>query len=372
MNRLVSAHRRGSTTRRTSVWTALCLSLALASSASAQDKDTVQLKDGKSDTGRIKSEDFGGLTLEAKGGARVIEWSAIVPNGIVYSGSPEFTSAKESLDAGKFDDALAKLTELKADTKLRPPLRQNVLFYIAAIHQRQGKCDEAIADYKALAEAFPKSRYLMDIGEGLVNCHIAKKDPAGYAAATKALDDLSAAALSAGVENGFGSGINVLKGRILEEQGKVAEAKAAYGVAEKASGVPLMIVQQARLGQARCLVLLKNKAEADVIYRKLVTEDAPNAILAGAWNGIGDLTKDEAYDKKDADKMLDALYAYLRGTVQYAPVPGESANEYKRALQGSANCFKFLAELETNADRKRVNTERARERLDQLKKEFPN
>lgn len=365
---------RTTTTRRTHAWTAaLCVVLALSAPAVAQDnKDTVQLKDGKTETGRVKSEDFGGLTLEAKGGARVIEWSAIVPNGIVYTGSPEFTSGKESLDAGKFEDALTKFTELKADTKLRAPLRQNALYYIAAIHQRQGKCDEAIAGYKALAEAFPKSRYLMDIGEGLVNCLVAKKDAAGYAAASKALDDLSAAALSAGVENGFSSGINVLKGRILEEQGKIAEAKAAYGVAEKATGVSPTIVQQARLGQGRCLVLLKNKPEADVIFRKLVTEDATNAVLAGAWNGIAEILKDEAREKRDADKMLDALYAYLRGVVQYAPVPGESAGEYKRALQGSADCFKLLADLEQNADRKRMNTERQRERLEQLKKEFPN
>ncbi len=371
MNPLV-ANESPSKNRRTSSFAALCFVLTLAASVSAQDKDTVQFKDGKSDTGRIKSEDFGALTLEAKGGARAIEWSTIVPNGIVYSGSPEFTSAKDSLDGGKFEDALTKFEELKADTKLRPVLRQTVLFYIASIHQRQGNCDAAIADYKALAEAFPKSRYLMDIGEGLVSCHIAKKDAAGYAAATKALDELSAAALSAGVENGFGSGINVLKGRLLEEQGKVAEAKAAYSVAEKASGVPLAVAQQARLGQARCLVLLKNKAEAETLYRKLVAEDAPNPVLAGAWNGIGDLMKDEAYEKKDAEKMLDAVYAYMRGVVQYAPVPGESANEYKRSLQGSANCFKLLGDLESNAERKKLNQERARERSEQFKKEFPN
>ncbi len=370
MNLLV-AH-EGRSKKRTRLVTALCAALSLSALAHAQDRDTVQFKDGKTETGRIKSEEFGGLTLEVKSQTRTIEWAQIVPNGIVYSGSPEYTSAKDSLDAGKFDDALAKLEELKADTKLRPVLRQNVLFFLATIHQRKGDCEAAIAEYKALAEAFPKSRYLMDIGEGLVSCHIAKKDAAGYAAATKALDELSAASLSAGVENGFGSGINVLKGRLLEEQGKVAEAKAAYSVAEKASGVPLSVAQTARLGQARCLVLLKNKAEAETMYRKLVAEDAPNTILAGAWNGIGDLMKEEAFEKKDADKMLDAVYAYMRGVVQYAPVPGESANEYKRSLLGSANCFKLLGDLETTPERKKLNHERARERTEQFKKEFPN
>jgi hypothetical protein len=58
--------------------------------------------------------------------------------------------------------------------------------------------------------------------------------------------------------------------------------------------------------------------------------------------------------------------------VQYAPVPGESANEYKRSLLGSASCFKLLGDLESNAERKKLNQERARERTEQFKREFPN
>lgn len=346
--------------------------LALSATVRAQEqKDTVALKDGKSESGRIKSEEFAGLTLEAKG-SRTIEWSQIVPNGITYAGSAEFTTAKDALDNGRYDEAFTQLTELKGDKNLRPVLRQNVLFYLATIAQRRGQCDQAVAEYKALLEAFPKSRYLMEIGEGMVACLTAKKDAAGYAAATKALDDLSAAALTTGVEGGFNSGINVLKARVFEEQGKLAEAKAAYGVAEKAPGVPLAIAQKARLGQARCLIAMKNPTEADGILRKLVTEDAPNAVLAGAWNGIADLTVAEAREKRDTDKFLDALYAYMRGVVQYAPLAGESPAEYKRSLKGAADCFGFLADLEKNDAVKRLNQQRKTERLEQLKKEFPN
>ena len=345
-----------------------CL-LFLAVPALAQDKDTIQLKDGKTETGKIKSEDYSGLVLEGKGG-RTIQWSEIVPNGVTYSGSAEFTSAKENLDNGKFDDALPKLEELKGDTKLRAVIKQNVLYFIPVILQRQGKFDEAIAGYKELVLAFPKSRYLMEVGEGLVNSFLAKgKD---YAGASKALDELADAALKAGVEAGFSAGVNVLRGRLFEEQGKISEASGAYSVAEKASGVSKAIVQQSQLGQARTLVALKKPTEAETLYRKLVGEDAPNAVLAGAWNGIGDLLKDEARTKRDSEKMLDALFAYLRGVVQYAPLPGEPTTEYKRAMQGSAECFKLISDLEQNADRKRLYAERARERTEQLKKEFPN
>lgn len=350
--------------------TALVGALVVSSVAHAQDhKDVVQLKDGKSETGRIKSEEFAGVAIEGKG-ARTIPWAEIVPNGVTYGGSPEFTAAKDSLDGGRVDEAFEALTTLKGDKGLRPVLRQNVLFYLASIHQRRGECDEAVAEYKALLEAFPKSRYLMEIGEGMVACLTAKKDAAGYAAATKSLDELSAS--TSGVEGGIGPGINVLKARLYEEQGKLAEAKAAYGVAEKAAGAPLSVAQKARLGQARCLVAMKNPAEADTILRKLVTEDAPNSVLAGAWNGIADLTVIEARDKRDSEKFLDALYAYLRGVVQYAPVAGESPAEYKRAIKGAADCFGFLADLEKNDAMKRLNQQRKAERLEQLKKEFPN
>lgn len=340
----------------------------LCLSALAQDKDTVQLKDGKTETGKIKSEEFAGLVMEGKT-PRTIEWSQITPGGIAYGGSVQFTSAKESLDAGKYPDALTAFEGLKSEPKLRDVLKQDVLYYYATLQQRAGDWDKAIAGYTDLAAAFPKSRYLMEIGEGLVACYVAKKDTAG---AQKALDGLSTAAIAAGVENGFGAGVNVIKGRLLEEQTKYAEAQAAYGVAEKAPGVPASVVQQARLGQGRCLMALGKKSEAESIFRKLVAEDAPNPVMSGAWNGLGDLLKEEGRKAPgDPEKLLDALFCYMRGVVQYAPLPGENVVEYKRALKGSEQCFKFISELEKSGDRKKLYAARAADRAAQYAKEFP-
>lgn len=343
--------------------------LLLGASAFAQDKDTIQLKDGKSDTGLVKSEDYSGLAwTPSKGPGRNIEWKEIKADGIVYGSSPEFVSAKEALDAGKLPDALAKFDEMLADAKLRPVLKQNALYYAAAIHQRQGEWDKAIEGYNALTAAFPKSRWLMEVGEAIVACYVGKKDVAG---AGKALDKLSTEAVTGGVDASFGSAVNVLKGRLFEEQGKFPEALAAYGVAEKASGVPAAVVQQARLGQARCFVAANRKPEAEVMFRKLTSEDAANPVLAGAWNGLGDLARDDGAKARDAEKLLDALYYYLRGVVQYAPLPGEPMREYRRSMQGSYECFKLISDLEKNPDRKRQYAERARERMAQLQKEFP-
>jgi tetratricopeptide (TPR) repeat protein len=344
---------------------------ALALPAAAQDKDTIQFKDGKSDTGLIKSEEYGGLAFNpTKGAARTILWNEIAPNGITYGNAPEYQSARDEMEAGKLPEALAKFEELLSDTKLRAVLKQNALYFSATIHQRLGAFDQAIASYKTLVTDFPKSRWLMEVGENLVVCHMAKKD---VAAAGKALDELSAAATAAGVEAAFNSSVNVLKGRLFEEQGKFPEAQAAYGVAEKATGVPQNVVQQARLGQARCLVALNKKPEAEALFRKLVAEDAPSVVLAGAWNGIGDLMLEDARKgTPDAEKLLDALYCFLRGTVQYTPLPGESVAEYKRALKSSGEVFKFIGQVEKNADRQKIYRQRAAEREEQFKKEFPS
>jgi tetratricopeptide (TPR) repeat protein len=362
---------------RSSILAAAFAGLFLGVAGAAQEnRDTVQTKDGKTETGSIKSEEYAGLTINAaKGGPRTIEWSQIVPDGIVYAGAgaPEFQAAKDSLAQGKPDDALKKFEDLKAEAKLRPILKQNVLYFIPLLQQRKGDYDAAIAGFKELTTAFPKSRYLMDVGEHIVACYAAKKD---VASGTKALEELSAAATQAGVENGFGSAINVLKGRILEQQGKFPEAAAAYGVAEKASGVSPLVVFQARLGEARCAVSLNKRAEAEAGFRKLVGEDAPNTILSGAWNGLGDLLKEEARkannNKGDAEKVFDALLAYMRGVVQYAPLPGDSTEEYERSLRGTSDCFKLISDVETKADVKKLYRERSAERLEVLKRDYPN
>ena len=343
----------------------------LAGSARAQEKDTIQFKDGKSETGFIKSEEYGGITFNpAKGAARTIEWKDVAPNGITYVGSAEFQSAKDAFDAGKFAEALPKFQEILGDAKLRAVLKQNAEYFVATIHQRGGEYDPAIEAYKKLVADFPKSRWLMEVGEGLVSCYMAKKDPA---AAAKSLDELSTAATAAGVEASFNSVVNVLKGRLNEEQGKFAEAQAAYGVVAKANGVPVSISQKARLGEARCMVALNKKADAKTVFQALTKEDAPNAVLAGAWNGIADLTVEEARaSQNDPEKLLDALLCYMRGVVQYAPLPGEPYTEYKRSLRGSATVFKFISEVEKNKERSALYKQRAAEREEQFKKEFPN
>ncbi len=347
---------------------ALTLIAVLRASALAQESDdTIRLKDGQTRAGKIQSEDFGGVALSlSRGAATVVPWKSI--QSIQYAGAPEFTRAMEAFTAGSLTDAQTLFEGLKKDQKLRPVLRQQVLYHLALTNQRLGHVNEAIDGYLEVLKSFPKSRYLRSAGENLIACNLGKNDPAG---ADKALETLLTGAKAAGLESEFQVELGLLKGRVLEAQKKFSEARSAYSAAEKAPGAAPGVVQAARLGLARCLQLENKTAEAEQQYRSLVTEDAPNAILAGAWNGIGEITMKEGFQKRDADKLLDALYAHLRGVVQYAPVAGEPTAEYERALAGSQKCFQFISDLEKNPERKKLYAERARQRGDQLKKEFP-
>lgn len=331
--------------------------------------DVVKLKNGTEEAGRVKSEEYGGLAFDPeKGTAHTIAWADVAQ--ITYQGGEEFESARSLLDQGKLEDALTALTGLlKPEAKQRGLLKQHLLYYVATVHNRLGKPDDAIESYKQLLKEYPKSRYLPDVADGLVSAYGAKGDLEG---AKKSLDELNSSAVTAGVEANFSAVVAIQRGRILERQEKWSEAFSAYNAAQTTSGVTALASQQARLGQGRCQMKQKKVTEAEALFRKISAEDAPNSILAGAWNGLGDIAKAEGREKRDAAILFDALYMYLRGVVQYGPLPGESTYEYERALAGAAECFDNLSQVESNKELKARYARSRDERKSQLAKEFPN
>jgi len=341
----------------------------LTSTLPQQKEDVIKLKNGTEETGRIKSEEYAGLTLDpTKGQQHTIAWNDIAQ--ITYEKGESLDSARDLLYQGKLEESLTQLTEmLKPEAKLRGLIKQNVLFLVATVQDRLGKSDEAIESFKAVLKEYPKSRYLPDIAEGLVSAYGAKSDLEG---AKKALDELNTGAVTAGVEANFSAIVAIQRGRILERQEKWSESFSAYNAAQSTSGITALASQQARLGQARCQMKQKKVSEAEALFRKISAEEGPNSILAGAWNGLGDIAKAEGREKRDAAVLLDALYMYLRGVVVYGPVPGESTYEYERALAGAAESFDNLSQVEANKDLKARYARSRDEHRALLKKEFPN
>ena len=351
---------------------ALALALApwgVAVPLAAQDfTDTVRLDDGKSEAGKVTAETYTGLTLEQKGGAKKnIAWKNVT--NVSYGGAAEFNKAMGTLNTGNVEAAVPELAKVAEDKKTRPVIRQQALYYGAQGLLRAGKFDDAVAAFQTLLKEFAGGRFMRGIAEGFVAAGIGKGKPES---ALPLLDEALAEGKKANLDRGYQAVIDILKGRVLEAQGKHNEARAAYEGSANSSAVPPEEQAEAKLGIARCAQAAKKGQEAQGIYRELTGKDAPPHVLAGAWNGLADLTVEEGVAKKNAEPILDALYMYLRGVVQYPPLPGASTNEYERSLAGAAQSFKYLADLEKDSERKKVYSDRAKERLGQLQREFPS
>jgi tetratricopeptide (TPR) repeat protein len=342
----------------------------LAAGAAAQAKrDTVRLVGGATESGTVKSEDASGVTLTLAGGKTATHpWSEVVD--VDYASSPEFVKAISAFSQEGVAQAMPKLEALLADTKLRPVLRQHALYYHALGLQRTAKYTEALAEFDKLLKEFPTTRFLVGAAEGIAACHVANND---VSAGQAALDALASAASAKGVDPGTLGAVEVRKASLLEAAGKHSDAQSAYESAARRREMPAAQIAAARLGVARCKQKLGDVEAAERAFRELIADQASGRqVLAGAWNGVGQVAKDRGKTERNLDRLLEGLYAYLRGCVQYAPSAGEPTAEYERSVAGAAQCFKFISELEQDASRRTLFAQRAAERKALLERSFPN
>jgi len=341
--------------------------LAAGGLASAQSKDTVTLKNGETQEVPIKSADYDGLYFTIQKGAESkFKWAEVA--NVRYSGARELYVALDAAAAGKVGDADAQLDKLLADAKTRPVVRQEALFAQGMVARRAGNMEKAIGAWRTLLKDFPKSRYLVSGGANLLAALLAAGDIPG---ASKTFDDLNAAAKAAGLDAGAQTGIGVLRGRILFEQKKYADAQNIYGGIASAKGDNLDVIFTAKLGLGDCARMQDKAADAERLYREITVAEAMNTVLAGAWNGLGDLALKQGQDKRDPDKLRDAVFCYLRGVVLYGPTQEETTDEYERAMAGAARAFEALSQIESDAERKKMFIARARERRTLLEQQFP-
>jgi tetratricopeptide (TPR) repeat protein len=347
----------------------LCASVAVllgaAGSLHAQ-QDTIVMKDGKERSAKIISEDFDGLRFSVDGGSTSIQWKQI--DSIRYSNAGKYDKAIQTFSLGKMSDAVAQLEQLAADTKMRAVLRHGTLYYLGLAYQRVGQTDKAITTYEELLKTFPKTRYILSVGNNLLAAYVKKGDLSG---ASRALEQSLSGAQSGGADPGLSAGFDLLRARILEEQKKYSEAQTIYERTSTASGADPEVIVSAKLGVARCADRAGQKSEAERRYRELVAQDAPNEVLASVWNGLGDIALEQGTTKRDSDMLRDALFAYLRGVVLYVPGRDGLSDEYERALAGATRAFRAIGELETDADRKKLFLDRARSLKEQLTSGFP-
>lgn len=345
---------------------AAALFFVLSSPGAAQEIDTVYLRDGNTETGKVLEEGWSGLSIQPeRGGKKVIPWGSV--QSVDYFDAPEeLGNGLATLAADNAESALELFQSVLGSEGNRPMVVQQALFYSAFAQQRSGRSDEALAAYTKLLADFPKGRYLRLAAENLIDVNLGKSD---VAAARAALDKLAASAKGA---EGVEPLLELLEARLLEGQGEFAKARERFAALEGLAGAPAELLQEGKLGKARTLLLDGKGTEAEPFLRALITESQSPRVQSGAWNGLGQIQSSEGRTKKDSERILEGLYAYLRTVVQYKPLPGESTEEYERALSGSAMCFQYLSELEQNPERKKLWRERQRERLEQLELEYPS
>lgn len=343
---------------------ALALGLACAGFAArpadAQEEadDVVVKKDGSRTSGKIESEDMKGCVIVVSKAKLTISWGQI--KSVDYAGPLEFKTARRNAEAGNTIDAIPALEKLRGQDSLRALLKPHVLNLLGMCYTRSGEWDKGVEAINDLFTKHPNTQFQNAAGENLVQCQVSKGDPAG---AMATLEKIS--------KSGDTSGLGLLKGRVKEALKDYAGAAGEYkNVLDTAKDDATKAA--AELGMARCLFGQGKGSEAEQRYRGLVQRDLPNMVLAGAWNGLGDIMKDQGFQKKDADVLTDALFCYMRGSVQYTPQGGDPTAEYERAIKGSAECFRLLSEVEKDETRKKAFASRARDRLEFLQAKFPN
>jgi tetratricopeptide (TPR) repeat protein len=346
---------------------AACLLVCAALCGTAQAQDKIVSKDGKERKAKVLSEDFDGLKLSMEGGSLTVPWKDV--DTILYGGATKYHEAIDAFAAEGPGAAVPLLEEVAADEKLRPVLLHGTLYHLGLAQKQLGNVDASIAAFEKLLQQFPRSRYLVPAGTSLLSLYVAKGDPAG---AARTLDAALAAAGSSGSTGGVQVGFDFLRGRVLEEQGKYPDAERLFQSVAGATGDDAHVALAAKLALGRCAQRANRNGDAEQRYRELVAQAAPNEVLAGAWNGLGDLALAEGSAQRDQDGLRSALFAYLRGVVLYVPGRGQATDEHERALAGASRAFRAISELEADAARKKLFQDRAQQRRAQLAAEFPS
>lgn len=350
--------------------TALATALVLASSLCAQ-QDQVTRRNGAKETGTIEAENYDGVMMKARQGNQ--EKNIRIPLddvvSVSYGGDAEYRAAVALVSTGNLAGAIPKLTELSKKESLRKLLKPLVLFQLGSAQERAGQYAQAATTQLDLIKAHPKTRWLIPAVQSIVDCHLALGNAA---AGTTAVEEAATVAASGGVDASYLTMFDYFRARLFEAQKNLISAKVKFQSAAAASTALGSLAAMARLGLARCEQAEGKAAEAQREFTALTQLDSSNEVLAGAWNGLAELALAKGAHDKSIEQVMNAMYMYLRGVVEFAPAPGEPTGEYERALAGAGQAFKNLADLETDETKKKQFEQRSRHRLDQLKKELPN
>lgn len=290
----------------------VCL-LSVSSIGMSQEADRLYPKTGATVTGQIIEITRDKVTIEVRGNNQNYAVQDIAR--IVYESEPPLLSrTKELVANGQWDMAYENIRKVDAKAISRDEAKQDYEFYkgyLLAYMALRGKGDPkgAASVLAAYEKANPQSIHYYDTVEQLGELAEALGLPDR---AIKYYETLSTASSP---DAKFRA--NYLVGKTLLAQGKLAEAKKAFGdvVAANATNPGAKKMQNmAKVSLIRCDSADKSKsAEAIKNLMQLVVDGdaSDNSLMAHIYNALGDINRREGKNEEAAIAFLhtDLLFA---------------------------------------------------------------
>jgi tetratricopeptide (TPR) repeat protein len=250
---------------------------------------------------------------------------------------PAYAEAASAMESGNLNAAIKKFEALTKNSSNRNWVRTYSFSNLLTIHKALNQWQEVINTAERLQRTFSKSRFVPDavIDSGLAYLNLGDASRA-KTAFQKLLRLPGLPEGKKGLARYYVIFITQRQGELAGNTQLLEQALAEYRkLLRDTENEPELaeVATRARLGIGACLVLLGRYDEALSFFKKIAegTDDA--AVLAGAFNGLG-----QCYFKQNEwDK---ALRAFLRTEVLYGT---ESPEQDAMALFYSGECFRFLA-----------------------------
>jgi len=348
---------------------AVVVAAVLGCAAVARGGDLIQKRDG-SFTPSIKGESPSAADYEAStwqvldatideirttltaGGKAVPQTLKASDSADIWLEPRDYPSQwKEASDlsaAGNNKRAADLYRAIGAAAQVHPVVRQKALLFAARAVWNSGDTVGADAAYDALLKTFPTSYYTRSVWKDRWQMWMDGGNEEKAKAAIDQLLKLPGVTEADQLEARLAlNTIAFRKAVAAKDVPGIQKALDEYkAIAQLTQGKKEMasVSALARIGQANCLLALGKTGEARAIFEDLAERGTENAVLAAAWNGLGECW----YKDNNPKGWAEARRCFLRTSLMYDE--GTPGDVVAKALYFAGDCFFRLQDSEAWRD----------------------